>query len=311
MTFSVVIPAYKSAFIQEAVDSVLNQTWQDWELIVVDDASPEDLKTRIAPALSDSRVKYYRNDKNIGAVDLVDNWNKCLDYCSGDYVICIGDDDRLLPECLADYALLIERYPDYGLYHTGTEIINEDGVVIERLEQRPKTESALEMLLARWKGRKQFIGDFCFDLKNLRSRGGFFKLPLAWGSDEISAFIAAKSSKAFGVANVSVHGFQYRINRATISSSTNYELKVSAMMQCADWYREELTSMVLNTAEESVLRDELLSMLDGHFRGYALQYVRADVAGNHSRLFFWLNNTKLTRLSFTKTLIQGLKGILK
>ena len=308
MKFSVIIPAYKAAFLKEAVDSVLNQTFSDWELIVVDDASPEDLESLIAPALADRRVRYFLNGKNFGAVDVVDNWNRALGYCSGDYVICMGDDDRLLPECLINYAALIEKFPDYKLFHAKTQIIDSKGDVTECLEDRPETETALEMLLARWKGRKQFIGDFCFDRKELMKNGGFFKMPLAWGSDDISAFMTATGGP--GVVNTSAPGFQYRWNDATITSNGSYELKVSAMMQSRDWYRDYLSSMATGTDKEEGIRKELLSMLDRHFLDYSRQYVREDVSRNPSRVLFWLKNMELTRLGFFQTLVQSIKGII-
>ena len=89
MTFSITIPAYKARFLDEAIKSVISQTYQDWQLVIVDDCSPEDLKGIVEPYLADSRVEYYRNEKNCGAVDVVDNWNICLSHCTGDYVICM------------------------------------------------------------------------------------------------------------------------------------------------------------------------------------------------------------------------------
>ena len=100
MKISVTIPAYKGKFLEEAIISVINQSWQEWELIIVDDCSPEDLASIVKPYLSDRRIRYYRNEKNCGVYDVVDNWNICLGYCTGDYVLCMGDDDRLLPCCM-------------------------------------------------------------------------------------------------------------------------------------------------------------------------------------------------------------------
>ena len=111
MNFSIIIPAFKKTFLDEAIQSVCTQTYQDWELIIVDDCSPENLYAIVEPYLKDQRIRYYRNEKNCGAVDVVDNWNICFSYCKGDYVICMGDDDRLLPCCLAEYKTLIEKYP--------------------------------------------------------------------------------------------------------------------------------------------------------------------------------------------------------
>ena len=100
--FSILIPAYKKAFLKDAINSCLSQTVKNLEVIIVDDCSPEDLGTIVA-GFDDERIHYYRNESNIGALNVVDNWNKCLSLCTGDYVICMGDDDMLLPDCLEEY----------------------------------------------------------------------------------------------------------------------------------------------------------------------------------------------------------------
>ena len=77
MKFSITIPAYKAAFLPEAIESCLAQTYSDFELIVVDDASPEDI-AGIVHRYEDRRIKYYRNEHNYGAINVVENWNRCL-----------------------------------------------------------------------------------------------------------------------------------------------------------------------------------------------------------------------------------------
>ena len=120
MKFSIVIPAYKNNFLSEAIKSVLNQTYLDFELIIVDDCSPEDLKT-VVDQFNDKRIQYYRNKKNCGAINVVDNWNICLSLCNGEYIICMGDDDLILPNCLEEYAKLMAKYPGLGVYHAEKE----------------------------------------------------------------------------------------------------------------------------------------------------------------------------------------------
>ena len=61
--FSITIPAYKRTYLQECIDSILGQTYTDFELIIVNDASPEDLDS-IVNSFSDSRIRYYKNEKN-------------------------------------------------------------------------------------------------------------------------------------------------------------------------------------------------------------------------------------------------------
>lgn len=256
MKFSITIPAYKSQFLAEAIESVVIQNYADWELIIVDDCSPEDLETIVRPYLTDERIHYFRNEKNCGAVDVVDNWNICLDHCIGDCVICMGDDDRLLPCCLEEYKKLTEQYPDLNVYHARTEIINEQGDIVSLQEQRPQWESVLSFLWNRWDHRnKQFIGDFCYRTDYLKSHGGYYKMPLAWGSDDITAVLAAKEH---GIANTQTLCFQYRENSQTITSSTsNARIKIEARIIQLQWYEKflhEMESLPLSSTDKKYLQ---------------------------------------------------------
>ena len=235
MKFSITIPTFKKRFLHEAIQSVIDQTYQDWELIIVDDCSPEDIKSVVNPFLSDTRIRYYRNEKNCGAANVVDNWNICLSYCTGDYVICIGDDDRLLPCCLDEYKSLIEEYPNLNVFHAWTQIINAEGDVINLQEPRPKWESAISLIWNRWAYRKnQYIGDFCYKLQFLKAKGGYYKLPLAWGSDDITAVMAAQEN---GIANTQHFCFQYRDNELTITCSHKHaNHKLEASLKEYEWF---------------------------------------------------------------------------
>ena len=110
MKFTIAIPAFKARYLCNAIESCLNQTFSDFEIVVVDDASPENIAS-VVEKFDDNRIRFFRNDKNFGAIDVVDNWNKCLEYAKGEYIICMGDDDRLKPCCLEEFAKLMEKYP--------------------------------------------------------------------------------------------------------------------------------------------------------------------------------------------------------
>ena len=90
--FSFVLPAYKAQLLKEAIASILSQTYQNFEVVIVDDASPEDLEA-IVSEFNDSRVRYYKNEQNICGMDLVKQWNHCLAFATCDYVILAADDD--------------------------------------------------------------------------------------------------------------------------------------------------------------------------------------------------------------------------
>lgn len=256
MRFSITIPAYKSQYLKEAIESVIQQSYSDWELIIVDDCSPENLLVLVQPYLSDTRIRYYRNEQNYGAINVVDNWNRCLSYCMADYVICMGDDDRLLPNCLEEYKAIIKKYPNLNVYHTRTEIIDNNGNLISLQEPRPEWESALSLTWSRWAYRnKQYIGDFCYSVSFLNASGGYYKLPLAWGTDDITATLAAKEK---GIANTQAYGFQYRENSLTItSSSANARIKIEAVLLQYSWYHnflKELSVAELSSSDSKYLK---------------------------------------------------------
>lgn len=287
MKFSITIPAYKSQYLAEAISSVVGQSHEDWELIIVDDCSPEQLDKIVEPFLDDPRIHYHRNEKNCGAVDVVDNWNICLSYCTGEYVICMGDDDRLNPNCLEEYARLINLYPELEVYHARTEIINEDSMVTGHQEERPEWESAISLLWNRWNNREnQYIGDFCYNTSKLRQHGGYYKLPLAWGSDDITAVRAARNG---GIANTKKFCFQYRKNSQTITSSNNARTKLSASLSAHEWFQDFLRSV--DSANLNDTDKEYIKTIQKECHTYYYKSLGKncadDLHGNPLRLPYW------------------------
>lgn len=296
MIISITIPAYKSKFLNEAIESVFNQTCKEWELIIVDDCSPEDLFSIVKPYLEDKRIRYYRNDKNCGAVDVVDNWNICLNYCTGDYVICMGDDDRLLPCCLEEYEKLIEKYPDLNVYHALTQIIDETGKIIDHQEERPEFETVNEMILHQWKdNRKQFLGDFIISRNWLNKNGGYVKFPLGYSSDWATANLAAKEK---GIANSQKIMFEYRINSNSISQSQNLRKAVEACNDACKWYSEQF-------------REKLPHFYRQYFITSMTDMIYLDIKSCPlSGSFYWWTHHRDLGISKTKILNVCLRGIL-
>lgn len=93
MKFSLLIPTRNRLnLLKYAVASVLSQSYNDWEIIISDNASTEDIKGYVS-SLNEPRIKYSRSEEFLS---ITENWNRCIDLCTGDYVIMIGDDDILL-----------------------------------------------------------------------------------------------------------------------------------------------------------------------------------------------------------------------
>lgn len=307
MKFSITIPAYKQKYLYEAIESCLAQTYKDFELIIVDDASPEDLKS-VVDRCQDSRIRYYRNEKNCGAMNVVDNWNICLGYAKGDYVICMGDDDRLLPNCLEEYSKLIEKYPDLDIYHGMTEIIDENGNVTNMQEARPEREGMYSMISGRLRNsRLQYIGDWLFKRTVLEQLNGYVNMPMAWGSDDLTAYTIAKNK---GVANTQRPVFLYRISSLTISNSGHYREKAKIQFDVLNQV-ESLLRKGEGKVDgiEDVFRKSMLDKLSELKRLAVGCYMQSDMRSNGrlKGIVWWLS--RISQFNLPK--IEVLKALIK
>ncbi|WP_432221429.1 glycosyltransferase family 2 protein [Flavobacterium sp. TMP13] len=232
MRYSIGIPAFKSRFLEECITSILSQTFKDFELIIVNDCSPDKILD-IVEKFDDPRIRYFENKVNTGAENVIDNWNKCLRLAKGDFFILMGDDDKLEAEYLNEFDKLINRYPELDVFHCRLKIINENSEEIGLSNCCPEFEKTDNYIVNCLEGRsEQFISDFVFRKSSLLNVGGFFKLPLAWASDYVSAFIACGEK---GIAYTSSPVFLYRKNQFNITSTSSLELKRIALIGLEKW----------------------------------------------------------------------------
>ncbi len=107
---SFVVPCYRFAHVlPECVNSILQQTYQNFEILIMDDCSPDNTP-EVAKSFQDPRVRHIRNEPNLGHLR---NYNKGIELAQGKYVWLISADDRLRrPYVLARYVELMERRPE-------------------------------------------------------------------------------------------------------------------------------------------------------------------------------------------------------
>ena len=122
---SVIMPAYNAAaYIEEAIRSVQDQTYEAWRLLVLDDGSSDDtVKIVSRLAEKDSRITLYCNEENLGAAR---TRNRGLELCDEGYVAFLDSDDRWHPDKLATQVSLAEQN-DADIVYTSYAIIDTDG----------------------------------------------------------------------------------------------------------------------------------------------------------------------------------------
>lgn len=103
-------------YLRSTLDSILGQTFGDYEVIVSDN-DPEQSGRTVVEGMGDARFKYFPNETNLG---MKKSFNKSLDRSSGQYIVMIADDDPVYPDMLETLIRLKDEYPGYGMYLGGS-----------------------------------------------------------------------------------------------------------------------------------------------------------------------------------------------
>ncbi|MDF0750462.1 glycosyltransferase [Marinobacter sp. 71-i] len=126
---SIVTPTYNRAdFIEQAVNSVLAQTYANFELLIVDDGSTDNTRELLEPALADSRVRYFHQENQGQSVAR----NLAISEAKGDFVCFLDSDNYWPPEKLEKQVELFRQHSDYDVIYGDIIIIDETGKEVTR-----------------------------------------------------------------------------------------------------------------------------------------------------------------------------------
>lgn len=254
MKYSFLLPAYKGAFLKEALEAIQAQTFEDFEVIVSDDCSPEPVHDIVYPFLSDGRFTYRRNEARIGAEALTSHWNLLLGICKAPYVIVAGDDDVYDTHFLEEIDKRVLQYPEVNLFRARLDKIDKDGIVTEREEPFEAYQDSSQFVFDLFNGRHLYaIGQYVFNTDYLKKAGGFFCLPLAWFSDDATAIITSNR----GVVHSSSVLFHARNSGLNISNQPDsiafMRLKAVSIESFFKWFKSYIKTITRTRPERRLL----------------------------------------------------------
>lgn len=163
---SIIMPTYNCGdFIGITIDSVLEQTYRKWEIIIVDDASSDNTLEIVKKYMkNDSRIKYFRQERNLGAARAR---NKAIDLAAGEYIAFLDSDDLWMPKKLESQITYMKK-SNHNFTCTSYTKIDENGNSLNRIVQA-KVKSDYKGILKTCPGNSTVI----YNAKNL----GKFKIP--------------------------------------------------------------------------------------------------------------------------------------
>lgn len=146
---SIIMPSYNTArFIKETVDSVLAQSYTNWELLIVDDCSTDNTDDVVAQFSDDPRIKYIKNSKNSGAAE---SRNRALREAKGKWIAFLDSDDLWEPDKLKKQIAFMKDN-GYHFSYTNYIEIDEESKIIGKSVTGPKSISKTGMYNYCWMG---------------------------------------------------------------------------------------------------------------------------------------------------------------
>lgn len=214
---SVIMSTYKEdeRLLRESIESILNQTYKDFEYIIILDYPDNDVHKSVIEeyALKDDRIHFYINEKNMG---LTDSLNRGLSLCHGEYIARMDADDISLPDRLERQMKYLEKN-HYDLIGGITEMINENGSLLYNIKSVPTDPKKINKALRysqciahpTWLGRKEVF----------EKNAGYRHMPLCEDYD----FTLRAVLNGFVISNLNEPVLKYRMTSNSISRSNLFE----------------------------------------------------------------------------------------
>ena len=220
--FSIILPVRNGdEYVKECVSSILNQTLNDFILIVLDNCSTDGTLQWIE-SLNDERIIIYRSTTPL---TIEENWGRIVTVPKNEYITLIGHDDILKPGYLKAMNDLITRFPDATLYQTHFSYINSKGKMIRSCKPMEEVETSPEFLQSILQNKIDIVGTgFMMRSKDYDELEGIPLYPnLLFADFELWINLTAKKYKATSP----VEGFYFRLHQSTTSVSPNAKYQMA------------------------------------------------------------------------------------
>jgi GT2 family glycosyltransferase len=279
MTIDIMLPHYGDVSLLKAtVASVLAQSDRDWRLVVVDDCYPDESVRGWFEALDDDRVRYSRNERNLG---INRNFQKCVDLMEHDFAVLLGSDDLLRPNYLTTVRSVLAAYPDATIVQPGVEVIDAHGNPSRSMVDDTKQR----LYRPRFTGRTEMSGEA---LATSLLRGNWLYFPsLCWRREAIQkvgfreglsviqdlALVIDLVQAGATLALDDTPCFQYRRHDASVSSkeavaATRFVEERNYFVDVADRLHEQGWDRAAKVARRHLSsRLYALTLLPGALRG--------------------------------------------
>lgn len=292
---AIVIPAYKSEFLQQTLESLATQTNKDFAVYIGNDGGDAVIEKIVITYSDRLNITYRYFENNIGNVSLVKQWQRCFALTQNEeWLWLLPDDDYADPQCLELFYRYLQLH-DFDVFRFNVKFITADGSVFKTNAALPPVQAAFDSLMEKLSfSRPSTIAEFIFN-KNKFSQTGFADIPLAWGTDDLLWYSMGEEKGIHGCNAAYVY-----LRQSHLNISNNYTSLAEKKNEANFIFFEKLL-------QTEAFADELR---DKNKRQQFVLIAQQHVMKNHQHFSMQLSIPEMYRYALKANRIWG-GGVLK
>lgn len=242
-SLAIIIPAFKKQFFRETLNSIASQTSKNFTVYIGDDYSPDNLEVIVDEFRNSIDLKYVRFKNNIGAKNLVNHWNRCLNLINDEeWVWLFSDDDIMDPNCVDLFFKELENNTEKLIFRFDVKTINDQNESLGDFIRSPRVDtydSFISGLMQLKRGNG--IIDTIYNHKILRKAGGYKFTYYAQSADWATLISCLKFSDVLTIPNSYVNWRKGQHNISGNAYRDNY-YKVKGYTDFLRWMIDDLNN---------------------------------------------------------------------
>ena len=254
---AIIIPAYKSFYFEQTLQSFANQSNKHFTIYIGDDNSPEDIESIVLKFKDTLNIKYKKFKDNLGGISLTKQWERCIELSHEEWIWLFSDDDLVDGDCVDKFYKSLDDSSQF--YKFQTKIIdtknNSIGGKYDKINSFTNTISSNEFITNRLscKGFRSFAVEYVFS-RELFLKNKFIDFPLAWASDDATWF---NYSLKQGYIKCIPSYVSWRASNLNISTSRkNKEInkkKIQASKEYCIWLKGTAKNNKISISDKAIL----------------------------------------------------------
>ncbi len=245
---AIIIPAYKANYLEQTLNSFVNQTNKNFSVYIGNDNSPHDIDSIVSKFISKLNIIYHKFDDNLGSISLTKQWERCIDLSNEKWIWLFSDDDLVSSDCIQKFYDFRDDENKFYKFHT--KIINGKNEDVfkktDKINNYKEYITSTEFIANRikCKGFRSFAVEYVFS-RELYNKIKFIDFPLAWASDDASWITYSLNSGRIKCipAVVSWRASDFNISLSTVNSKVNNQ-KIEASIKYCVWLKSTLNNKI-------------------------------------------------------------------